>query len=270
MKLIGFLFLFTFPAQVTFAQEKLLSLEGTYQEKNLVVYNPPQADGFGFCVAKVLVNGEILPAAIQSAHFEINFQLFQLKKGDNVFVVLEHASGCEPRFMNPEVLLPKSTFRCATITADKTGMVKWTSVDEAGSLDFIVEQYRWGRWVEVGQVKGKGTKQANSYQLQITPHSGKNQVRISQIDNTGEKRSSTSVFFDAGIPALKISPTKVRDNLYFKAGGKEVKTKYEVYDAYGNLLKVGFASMVDCTNLVSGVYFINFDNQTEKFIKIAE
>jgi len=234
------------------------------------VYNPPQADGFGFCVTKVLVNGEILPAAIQSAHFEINFKLFQLKKGDNVFVVLEHASGCEPRFMNPEVLLPKSTFRCSSITADKTGMVKWTSVDEAGSLDFIIEQFRWNRWVEVGQVKGKGTKQANSYQFQITPHSGKNQVRVSQIDNTGEKRSSSTVFFDAGMPTLKISPTKVRDNLYFKAGGKEMKTKYEVYDAYGNLLKVGFSSMVDCTNLVSGVYFINFDNQTEKFIKIAE
>ena len=270
MKIIGFLFFFLLLIQHAAAQEKLLSLEGTYQEKNVVVYNPPQADGFGFCVTKVLVNGEILPAAIQSAHFEINFKLFQLKKGDNVFVVLEHASGCEPRFMNPEVLLPKSTFRCSSITADKTGMVKWTSVDEAGSLDFIIEQFRWNRWVEVGQVKGKGTKQANSYQFQITPHSGKNQVRVSQIDNTGEKRSSSTVFFDAGMPTLKISPTKVRDNLYFKAGGKEMKTKYEVYDAYGNLLKVGFSNMVDCTNLVSGVYFINFDNQTEKFIKIAE
>lgn len=270
MKKMGFLILLFFSIPGVIAQEKLLSLEGTYQEKNIVVYNPPQADGFGFCVTKVLVNGEILPAAIQSTHFEINFKLFQLKKGDNVFVVLEHAAGCEPRFMNPEVLLPKSTFRCSSISADKSGMVKWTTLDEAGSLDFIVEQYRWNRWVEVGQVKGKGMKQATAYQFQITPHSGKNQVRVSQVDNSGEKRSSNSVFFDAGIPPMKISPTKVRDNLYFKSGGKEVKTKYEVYDAYGNLLKVGFASMVDCTNLVSGVYFINFDNQTEKFIKIAE
>jgi len=67
-----------------------------------------------------------------------------------------------------------------------------------------------------------------------------------------------------------MSPAKVRDNLYFKVGGKAAKTKFEVYDAYGNLLKVGFSTMVDCRNLVSGVYFINFDNQTEKFIKIAE
>lgn len=253
-----------------FSQEKLLSLDGTFQDKNLVVYNPPQSDGFGFCVTKVLVNGEILPAAIQSAHFEINFQLFQLKKGQNVFVVLEHASGCEPRFMNPEVLLPKSTFRCTSISADKSGTINWTTADEAGSLDFIIEQYRWNRWVEAGQVKGKGTKQSNAYHFQITPHSGKNQIRISQIDNSGEKRSSQSVFFNSGLASLKMSPAKVRDNLYFKSAGKEAKTKFEVYDAYGNLLKVGFSTMVDCRNLVSGVYFINFDNQTEKFIKIAE
>lgn len=270
MKQVLVTLIFLFTVFKSFAQEKLLSLDGNFQDKNLVVYNPPQSDGFGFCVTKVLVNGEILPAAIQSAHFEINFHLFQLKKGENVFVVLEHATGCEPRFMNPEVLLPKSTFRCTSINADKTGTINWTTADEGGSLDFIIEQYRWNRWVEAGQVKGKGTKQSNSYHFQITPHSGKNQIRVSQIDNTGEKRSSQSIFFNSGLSSLKMSPAKVRDNLYFKVGVKAAKTKYEVYDAYGNLLKVGFSTMVDCRNLVSGVYFINFDNQTEKFIKIAE
>ncbi|MFZ9586950.1 MAG: T9SS type A sorting domain-containing protein [Crocinitomicaceae bacterium] len=268
-KHIGILLIFFLTSSV-FAQDKLLSLEGTYQDKSLVVYNPPQADGFGFCVNRVLVNGEILPAAIQSAHFEINFKLFQLKKGESVFVVLEHSPGCAPRFVNPEVLLPKSTFRCTAISADKTGMVSWTTMDEAGSLDFIIEQYRWNKWVEAGQVKGKGTKSANSYKFQITPHSGKNQIRVSQIDNSGTKRSSQIAYFNSGLPVLKISPTKVRNNLYFKASGKEAKTKFEVYDAYGNLLKVGLSSMVDCRNLVSGVYFINYDNKTEKFIKIAE
>jgi hypothetical protein len=27
---------------------------------------------------------------------------------------------------------------------------------------------------------------------------------------------------------------------------------------------------VDCRNIVSGVYFINYDNKTEKFIKIDD
>jgi hypothetical protein len=43
-----------------------------------------------------------------------------------------------------------------------------------------------------------------------------------------------------------------------------------LYDAFGNLLKVGFSDLVDCRNLVNGVYFINFDNTTEKFIKVGK
>jgi hypothetical protein len=95
-------------------------------------------------------------------------------------------------------------------------------------------------------------------------------VRVSQIDNTGEKRSSKEVSFQSEIAKVKMAPAKVTSYLYFKANGKAVKTKFEVYDALGNLLKLGFNDKVDCENLVNGVYFVNFDNTTEKFIKIDQ
>ena len=66
-QILFLLLIFNFSALL--AQVQLLSLEGTYQEKNLIVNNPPMADGFGFCISKVLVNGEILPAVIQTSHF---------------------------------------------------------------------------------------------------------------------------------------------------------------------------------------------------------
>lgn len=254
----------------TSAQDKQFSIEGSFQGKNLFVRNPPQSDGFGFCVSKVLVNGEILPASIQNSNFEIDFSLFEIKKGEKVFVVLSHAEGCEPEFINSEVLLPRSTFECVAITAEKNGLVNWQTKAENGSLDFIIEQYRWGRWVEAGQVKGNGTNQLNKYTFQLSPHSGLNKVRVSQIDNSGEKRSSKEVSFQATISKVKMAPAKVTDYLYFKANGKSVKTKFEVYDAFGNLLKLGYNEKVDCQNLVNGVYFVNFDNTTEKFIKIDQ
>ena len=80
------------------SQYKLLSTEGKYQGKKLYVNNPLQNDGFGYCVIKVTVNGDVLPASIQSANFEINFDLFDLKIGDDVFVVIEHFEGCTPGF----------------------------------------------------------------------------------------------------------------------------------------------------------------------------
>lgn len=263
-----FFLLFIFNFSVFLAQVQLLSLEGAYQDKNLIVNNPPMADGFGFCISKVMVNGEILPAVIQASHFEIDFQLFHLKKGDEVFVVLEHASGCQPRFLNPSILLPKSTFECPEISAQKDGNLTWTTTNEQAVLDFSIEQFKWGRWVEVGQVKGKGMKGSNTYQFQLTPHSGKNTVRVSQTDSSGKPRASKSTSFSSATPAVSFSPTKVHSTLTFKAKNQVVKTKYEIYDAYGNLLKTGFGSSVDCHNIVSGVYFINYDNKSEKFIKI--
>jgi len=205
---------------MSLSQEKLFSVEGSFQGKNLFVSNPPQSDGFGFCVSKVVVNGEILPASIQNANFEIDFSLFKIQKGEKVFVVLTHAEGCEPQFINPEVLLPKSTFVCTSIKASMDGIIHWQTKNENGSLDFIIEQFRWGRWVEVGQVKGVGTNSANNYTFQLTPHSGVNKVRVSQKDNSGEKHSSQETSFQSAIPKQKMSPDKERNYLYFKANGK--------------------------------------------------
>ena len=256
-----------FMSTTLLSQTKFLSLEGYFQGKNLIVSNPPLSDGYGYCVYKVTVNGDILPATIQSSNFEIDFSLFRLKKGDKVFIVLEHAENCLPRFMNPQVLLPKSTFECISIASDDKGLLKWSTKGEDGVLDFEIEQFRWNRWVEVGIVKGIGVKEVHNYTFQLTPHFGKNTVRVSQVDNTGEKRSSKKLYFTSKVPKVKKTPSRVSDFIYFKANGQNVKTKYEIYDAFGNLLKTGFSDSIDCRNLVNGVYFINYDNTSEKFIR---
>jgi hypothetical protein len=262
-----FLVISVFTKIIVWGQAKFLSIEGYYQGTNLIVSNPPLSDGYGFCVYKVTVNGDILPATIQLSNFEIDFALFRLIKGDNVFIVLEHAENCSPRFMNPQVLLPKSTFECTSIVCDNNGLLKWSTKGEDGVLDYKVELFRWDRWVEVGLVKGVGTKENHNYTFQITPHSGKNIVRVSQTDNSGATRSSKLVSFRSNLPKVKKTPARVSDYVYFKANGKNVKTKFEIYDAYGNLLKTGFSDSIDCRNLVNGVYFINYDNTSEKFIR---
>jgi hypothetical protein len=253
-----------------FAQENLLSLEGSYQGMNLIVSNPPQADGFGYCINKVTVNGEILPAIIQTTNFQIDFSLFQLKMQEQLFIVLEHNEGCVPKFINPEVLLPKSTFVCEKITAQKNGVISWTTKNEKQVLDFTIEQFRWNKWLSIGEVRGMGGPSLNKYSFQISPHSGKNRIRVSQIDNTGIKRVSPETSFNSSVAIVRKSPAKVSEYIYFKSNQKTTKTKFELWDAFGNLLKVGVSEAVDCSNLVNGVYFINFDNTTEKFIKIEK
>jgi hypothetical protein len=244
-----------------------LSIEGTYQGKNLYVQNPMDDDGFGYCATKVTVNGDIMPGGTNMGAFEIDFANFNIAIGETVFIVIEHNDGCKPKILNPEVLLPRSTFVVTNIAVSNAGKLTWQTTGEQGKLPYIIEQYRWNKWVTVGEVQGKGTSGANAYEFNVTPHSGENTVRVVQIDHSGSKRTSKEVKFVSTIPVVAKSPVKVKEVISFTANGQPVETRYEIYDAYGNIVKKGVGSSVNCQNLLSGAYYINFDNVNEKFIK---
>ena len=84
----------------------------------------------------------------------------------------------------------------------------------------------------------------------------------------GKKRSSKEVYFKNN--KIK-TPLLKTDNaykiIYFEVNNKKVATKYEIYDAYGNILKKGLNSEVDLSNLTKGIYYVNFDNKNEKIMK---
>lgn len=254
-------------ALITFMSFGSLSIEGTYQGKNLYVQNPMDDEGFGYCATKVTVNGDIMPGGTNTGAFEIDFSNFNIEIGEPVFIMIEHNDGCKPKILNPEVLLPRSTFNVVSISVTPSGKLTWSTTDEQGKLPYIIEHYRWNKWVTAGEVQGKGTTGKNSYEFQITPHSGENTVRVVQVDHSGTKRTSKEVKFSSTLPAVVKSPAKVKDIINFSAGGKAVQTRYEIYDAYGNIVKKGVDTSVNCENLLRGVYYINFDNVNEKFIK---
>lgn len=267
MKQKNLLLLTLFALFTGFSSFAALSIEGSYQGKNLYVQNPEDGDGFGFCATKVTVNGDVMPGGCASSAFEIDFSLFNIEIGEPVFIVIEHNDGCKPKILNPEVLLPRSTFNTVEIKVAPNGILTWKTSNEQGKLPYIIEQYRWNKWVQVGEVQGKGTPGTNSYEFQVAPHSGENTVRVVQIDHSGTKRSSKEVKFTSTVPIVVKSPVKVKDVINFTANGKPVETKYEIYDAYGNIVKKGVGTSVPCGNLLKGAYYINFDNKTEKFFK---
>ncbi|UKN00436.1 T9SS type A sorting domain-containing protein [Paracrocinitomix mangrovi] len=242
------------------------SIEGHYQGKNLYVQSPESEDGFGFCVTKVTVNGEVSTHSPQASAFQIDLTEFNIKLGDEVVVLFEHEDGCKPKLLNPEVLLPKSTFVLEEISCTSDGTLSWETTGESGELPYYIEQYKWNKWVVVGEINGSGNSTLSEYVFKLLPHSGKNMVRLSQIDNTGKKHVSKSVTFEADIP----EPALVYEDgneIYFKNDGLATETKYEIYDAYGNIVKKGKNSVIDCSNLKKGVYHVNFDNKHEKIIR---
>ena len=238
-------------------------LEGNYQGKNLFVQNPFAGSGVGFCTFEVTINDQVTTDEINSSAFEIDFTAFQLEIGAKVVVKIKHGDDCKPKVLNPEVLKPKSTFDVISMKIDDNGVLNWNTNNETGKLPYIIEQFRWNKWVKVGEVEGKGQKANNSYTFKITPHSGENKFRVKQVDYSRRPRySSSEKYRDATIAPVTFAPQKVKDDIMFSA-----ETMYEIYDAYGNIVKKGFGAKIDVTNLKRGTYYINYDKEMGKFLK---
>ncbi len=263
---IIFLALLSFTIQVN-AQGGVIILEGNYQGKNLYIQNPFGNGGVGFCVLEVKVNDNITTDETNSSAFEIDLKTHKLNIGDKVEVKILHKEDCKPKVLNPEVLKPKSTFEIISMTVDIDGTVKWSTKSETGKLAFAVEQFRWNKWVKVGEVDGVGTPTTNNYTFKIVPHSGKNMVRVRQTDYSGQPRLSKPVDFVSDVPEITFAPVKASKDINFVAKDTPIETMYEIYDQYGNIVKKGFGNKADVSNLQKGGYFLNYDNKMGEFVK---
>jgi hypothetical protein len=267
MKQYIFGLIFTAFTFLAFSQGGTIVIEGNYQGKNLYVQNPFASGGVGFCITEVFVNGNLTTDETQSSAFEIDFKPHKLTIGDKVEIKIKHKEGCKPKVLNPEVLKPKSTYEVISMSVSPDGTLKWSTKAESGKLPFIIEQYRWNKWVKVGEVDGVGTASTNNYEFKVTPHSGKNQFRLKQTDYSGQPRLSKSVDFNSTTCDVTFAPVKVSKEINFTCAEKPAETMYEIYDQYGNIVKRGYGSKIDCSNLPKSGYFLNYDNKMGEFVK---
>jgi hypothetical protein len=250
--------LFTLSALLilSFAQASgVIVIEGKYQNKNLYVQNGFSGSGVGYCAYEVTINGRTTTDEVNSSAFEIDFSQFQIKPGTEVVVEIKHKEDCAPKILNPEVIKPKATFEVAAMNVTAEGLLKWSTTNEMGSLPYIVEQFRWNKWIKVGEVEGKGTPSANEYSFKVTPHSGENKFRVKQVGYGGQNKVSQVVTLNSTLPQLTFSANKNYTDVMFSGD-----TMYEIYDAYGTILKKGYGTSVKMDNLPKGNYYLCYDN----------
>jgi len=248
-------------------------LEGTYQGQNLYVQNPFASSGVGFCVTNVLINGQQSIDEINSSAFEIDFSSYQLTKGASVKIEIEYKDDCTPRVLNPEVLKPSSTYVISGMSITPDGLLSFSTTNESGQLPFVIEQKRWNKWMKVATVNGKGSSLKNDYSIQLKPHSGRNEYRIKQVDYTREPRygpvkklirSSVKEVFIANENLLRIEGVVN----FADESGNEAATLYEVYNTTGVIVRKGFGTKVNLSDLKRGEYFVMYDNKMGQIKKI--
>jgi hypothetical protein len=232
-----------------------------YNGKNIYIQNPFIGTGQGFCVTKVEVNGKAIDDQISSSAFEIKLSNLELELGDSVVMKIYHKGDCQPKMLNPEPISRKSTYNIEEIEIINDSL-KWTTTNEESPMTFLVEQFRWCKWLKVGEQDGVGIDILNSYSVDVSPFltTGINKFRVKQIDYSGVPRISPVAIIETDIGAVKILSIE-KKTLNFS----EV-TMYEVYDFYGNMVKKGMDNFIDLSNLEKGQYKLNYDSIQEQII----
>jgi hypothetical protein len=240
----------------------IIVVEGKYQNKNLFIQNGYAGNGVGFCTYEVTINGKVSTDEVNSSAFEIDFSALQIKPGTPVVVEIKHKDDCSPKVLNPEALKARATFEVININVNKNGLINWSTKNEMGSLPFVVEQFRWNKWIPVGEVKGIGTSDKNNYSFQTTAHSGENKFRVKQVGYGDVVKVSSNVSFISSVALPNYTINKNETKIEFSS-----ETMYEVFDIYGNVIKRGFNKNIDISNLEKGSYYLCYDNIMSDFIK---
>ncbi|NOZ47813.1 MAG: hypothetical protein GXO79_13680 [Chlorobi bacterium] len=241
---------------------KEFQITGIYQGKNVYVLNPMLDSDESFCIQKITVNGQEISEDLNTSAIEIDLSVYQFNIGDKIIITVEHKGNCEPQIINAEVLKAKSTFKAGLIKVDKKGFLNWTTTYESGPLLFTVEQFRWNKWIKVGEVMGKGIAGKNSYSVQVSPNTGINKFRLKQIDYSNKPHYSKTITYRLNHPAVTYKLDKSKSVIVFSD-----VTMYEIYDSNGFLIHKGIDNKVDISDLPKAEYYINYDNVMGVFKK---
>jgi hypothetical protein len=238
-----------------------IELRGAYQGENLYVKNPFSATGVGFCVYEVMVNGMTSTDEINSTAFEIDLAVFGFTLGESVVVSINYKEGCLPRVLNSDVLNAKASFEIEELKIQANNVV-WKTRNETGALPFIVEQFRWNKWVAVGQVDGEGLEGVHTYSAPVRFHFGENRFRIRQTDSRKASKVSAELVYNSAREPIGYSVGSDNNLIEFSAA-----TMFELYDSFGRIVVKGYGKSLKIDELEKGWYYLNYDNQMDMFRK---
>ena len=247
----------------TASQAGTIILKGEYQNQNIYVQNAIAGAGVGYCTYQVTINGSTATDEVNSTAFEIDLAQFNLEVGTPITVTINYKDdGCELRVLNPHALKPNPTFETVSIEIDHTGLLQWVTDNERAPLPFVVEQFKWNKWVKVGEVMGSGDEGENAYSFRTVPHSGLNKFRVRQVGYQDNNRSTPEIAFRSMKKEVSFVYDRKRQSIEFSD-----HTGYEVYDKYGTIVKKGFGDKIDLDNLKRDVYYLNHGNTMGEFRK---
>jgi hypothetical protein len=125
---------------------------------------------------------------------------------------------------------------------------------------FVVEHYRWQKWVKAGVAKPDNA--THVYYFKISWHYGENKVRIAFYRDGKARHSQPIKFNHPNAPDCCDPVYRVYDSLQLGA-----PYSYEVFDKLGNVVRKGHGSSIYVKDLKPDVYYLSYNNKIMEFIR---
>ena len=109
---------------------------------------------------------------------------------------------------------------------------------------------------------GNGTTVKNVYRFQAQLTSGLNKFRVMQKSYEGDIRKSQVCEVNSNVEAVNFRYDKKSKTVFFSS-----ETSFELYNVFGQIVKRGRGTSIECASLTKGEYWVSFDNVIEKFLK---
>lgn len=237
-----------------------LVIKGKYNGKNVFVQNPYNAKIDQFCTQKVFVNDRLIFDEPKVSAYQIDMSY--LSVGDLVVLRIEYRDGCEPTIVNPHVLSFTAGFQFIMAQADNNS-VHWSTMGELVGGKFEIEQLHWKRdWEVVNTVPGKEDLNNNLYSIAPKHYPGVNHYRIKYIDYKGDEYYSLEFAFTSTEDPVTFDSENITNKIVLSK-----ITNYFITDMNGNEIRKGRGKEIPVQDFKPGLYFLNIENRTERFIK---
>lgn len=239
--------------------QQVLNIYGAYQGKNIYVQNPFTTNMKDFCTDDVFVNDIKVLTEIKSSAYEID--LSNLAKNQAVTIKITHKEDCKPKVLNAQVIRLNSSFQFSNFNIDNE-ILNWSTRGEKIGDKVSVEQFINNNWFTIKEMVAKGSSSNNNYVVDQNHHSSLNKYRIKYTEKDGNIIYSKIVEFQSLLPEVTFYPKRVSNKIYLSR-----PITYEIIDGAGSVINKGKGKEIVCEQLKEGVYYLNIDNKTEKFLK---
>lgn len=252
-------FLLIMSISTSFATIETTKLEGVFQGLDLYVNNPilDEGEGINYCITSIEINNEPYNDVINSSAFRIALSEMPLELGEPIKIFLNHEANCKPRIINPEILKPLSTYELVDINLGYENLLEFTTKGESAKLSFKVQQYRWGSWIDVAVVAGKGGPDNQTYKVKVYPHNGENKFRILQKDHLHKVNMSDEqiLYVNKDSVTIMTNLKKVKKELLFSG-----ETYYIMQNEFGEEVLEGYGDNINTSELEKGMYYLRYSN----------